>query len=104
MSLHPQVNQKTLQYDPWTDARERYPDWRFEVKPLDGDAPEIISHCQKLVQLDLHYYAADPELTMAHVIAHLDEHRDSGDWFSAEICEQADYFALVRLDRGEDRI
>jgi hypothetical protein len=110
-SLNAEQNKKSAplravaehRYDPWADARQRFPEWRFEVKPLDNDAPEIISHRRKLVQLDAHYHSRDPEFTMAHVIAHLDEHRDAGPRLSADVCAQADYYAMVRLDRESNR-
>ena len=99
---HSQTNQRTLQYDPWADARKRHPDWRFEIKRL-GDVDEVITWSEQLVELDCDYYSEDPDLAMAHVIAHLDEHRDLEGWLAAELCDHANHYALVRLDREEDR-
>jgi len=98
----PQTNQRTLQYDPWTDVRERYPHWRFEVKHL-GDADEAITWSERLVELDCAYYSEDPDLAMAHVIAHLDEHCDLEGWLDAELCDHANHYAMIRLDRESDR-
>lgn len=98
---HPQTNQRTLQYDPWTDARERYPDWRFEVKRLD-DVDEVITWSGRLVELDCEYYSEDPDLAMTHAIIHIEKHRDLEGWLAVE-CEHANHDGMIRLDRESDR-
>ena len=99
--MHPHLyppSQKTRRYEPLVDMWARWPGWQVQRRPLE-DAAEVITPDAKLVLLDCDVYNEDPELALAHAIAHLDLHMGSSGDFTEQQCQDADFYAELRLDR-----
>jgi hypothetical protein len=98
----PEVDVETNRYGPLADLAERWPGWRIERRDIP-DAVEKIRPGEKLIIIDTEHFNEDPQLHLAHAVAHLDLHLGRlPAWFSDEHCMHADFLAEVRLDRDEE--
>lgn len=85
------------------DAAHRYPDWLIGPSPLFGQrAAETVSAAAKTIGFCPELWDADSVLCTAHAVAHLDNHAEHLGDLTAEMCEEADWIARVRLDRSPD--
>lgn len=103
--MHPEhrAQNKTSRYRPMDDLRKRWPGWRI-VRRVLPHAVEVIRPREKLILIDADHFNEDPGLHLAHAIAHLDLHLDQMPaWFSDAQCQDADFYAELRLDREDDR-
>lgn len=88
-----------MKYDPWDDARERYPDvhidWRTHIEPFHGMwVPE-----QRVILIRKGLTRAEGRCALAHELAHIDTGDDPTDmcWFADRQETAADKLAARRL-------
>ena len=102
MPMPPETLTGTLRYDPWADLEERWPGWRLERKPLP-DAAEAYLWDEHIIELDADYFNEDPQIAVAHAVAHLDLHsEDQPEVFTWDgHCCFADFYVELRMHEGE---
>lgn len=93
------MNRKIETYSPRSDAILRWSDWTIELTNLHG-VDELICPKRRTLLLDGQVWRDDPELAIAHGVAHLDLHLDHmGRSLTRDQENEAQWLALVRLDR-----
>lgn len=93
-----------LQYDPWQDIKDRFPEWTVSVVDGIGEVPAalFLPKIRKCIVSKI-VHDVDPERMMSFVAAHLHLGGFSGGEFSAEQDDLASSLADVWLDRPESR-
>ena len=92
-------------YDPQTDLRDRFPEWRVRPTRLYGP-DELFVMDEHLVLVEEKWILDDWEAKLTHVIAHLDLHLDqlTSVGLSEHDERAADQLAAFWLDRETSRI
>lgn len=88
-------------YDPGAELSAKWPGWKVSPRPLEG-IPEVWSVRRKTVLLDEGWYGRDPDMALAHVLAHLDLGHHLRMPLAARDEADADGLAMLRLDRIPD--
>lgn len=94
---------KMVTYDPFGDLRERYPTWHVGMADLGMRSSEVVALADKMILVDIRGWAGDMTLAWAHVVSHLDYHMDRMECLLPSHCDEADYYARIRLDRPSGR-
>ena len=98
------LTQRTATYDPSEHLRRDYPTWWVTSADLGGRSHEIVCAEAKLVVFDPAAFDNDIEWGKAHIAAHFAHHAGQIGALTGELCSQADYLALLWLDRACDRL
>lgn len=94
---------KTKTYDPRAHLADSYPTWCVTTADLGGHTHEIVAPRAKLIIIDPAAFGGDDDWAFAHAASHLDEHAGQLAHLTGDACDQADYLALLWLDRPGDR-
>lgn len=98
------LTQRTMEYDPREHLLHDYPTWFVTCADLGGRTHEVSCPEMKLMVVDPAAFDGDQDWALAHVAAHFTNHAAHISQLTGEHCSQADYLALLWLDRECDRL
>jgi hypothetical protein len=97
------TRREITRYEPRRDIEERWPCWTVEDADLRDEVSHLICPALRTVYLNRHLSRDEATEALATVIAHIDLGHIPVVTLTEEQERHAEFLALMRLDRAEDR-